>query len=196
VPDTPTRFVDEALSAGRGVLALVVGDRKAPQYFDLSQRGLVGSFIALLAVTLLSVALPAVLPLGGADYSIARSAAISVLLFALQLGFAAIVLRQLKRMDGLQPYVIADNWASVYISLGQLVLTLGGVQGDFAFFALAILVLVVEINIARLIVTLSALQIAMFMVAQLVGVSIALLFISPLMPPIDAPVATVSSQPQ
>jgi hypothetical protein len=57
-------------------------------------------------------------------------------------------------------------------------------------------VLVVEINIARLIVTLSALQIAMFMVAQLVGVSIALLFISPLMPPIDAPVATVSSQPQ
>jgi hypothetical protein len=196
VPDTPTRFVDEALSAGRGVLALVVGDRKAPQYFDLSQRGLVGSFIALLAVTLLSVALPAFLPLGGADYSIARSAAISVLLFALQLGFAAIVLRQLKRMDGLQPYVIADNWASVYISLGQLVLTLGGVQGDFAFFALAILVLVVEINIARLIVTLSALQIAMFMVAQLVGVSIALLFISPLMPPIDAPVATVSSQPQ
>jgi len=196
VPDTPTRFVDEALSAGRGVLALVVGDRKAPQYFDLSQRGLVGSFIALLAVTLLSVALPAFLPLGGADYSIARSAAISVLLFALQLGFAAIVLRQLKRMDGLQPYVIADNWASVYISLGQLVLTLGGVQGDFAFFALAILVLVVEINIARLIVTLSALQIAMFMVAQLVGVSIALLFISPLMPPLDAPVATVSSQPQ
>ncbi|MFY8032564.1 MAG: hypothetical protein ACOVO5_12095 [Devosia sp.] len=196
MPDTPTRFVDEALSAGRGVLALVVGDRKAPQYFDLSQRGLVGSFIALLAVTLLSVALPAFLPLGGADYSIARSAAISVLLFALQLGFAAIVLRQLKRMDGLQPYVIADNWASVYISLGQLVLTLGGVQGDFAFFALAILVLVVEINIARLIVTLSALQIAMFMVAQLVGVSIALLFISPLMPPIDAPVATVSSQPQ
>ena len=195
MPDTPTRFVDEALSAGRGVLALVVGDRKAPQYFDLSQRGLVGSFIALLAVTLLSVALPAFLPLGGADYSIARSAAISVLLFALQLGFAAIVLRQLKRMDGLQPYVIADNWASVYISLGQLVLTLGGVQGDFAFFALAILVLVVEINIARLIVTLSALQIAMFMVAQLVGVSIALLFISPLMPPLDAPVATVSSQP-
>lgn len=175
---------------------MVVGDRKAPQYFDLSQRGLVGSFIALLAVTLLSVALPAFLPLGGADYSIARSAAISVLLFALQLGFAAIVLRQLKRMDGLQPYVIADNWASVYISLGQLVLTLGGVQGDFAFFALAILVLVVEINIARLIVTLSALQIAMFMVAQLVGVSIALLFISPLMPPLDAPVATVSSQPQ
>ena len=63
MPDTPTRFVDKALSAGRGVLALVVGDRKAPQYFDLSQRGLVGSFIALLAVTLLSVALPALAPI-------------------------------------------------------------------------------------------------------------------------------------
>jgi hypothetical protein len=195
VPDTSPRFVDEAISAGRGVLALIVGDRKASQYFDLSQRGLVGSFIALLAITLVSVALPAVLPIGGADYSIARAAGISVLLFALQLGFAAIVLRQLKRMDGLQPYVIADNWASVYISIGQLLLSFSGIQGDFAFIALAILVLVVEINIARLIVTLSALQIAMFMVAQLVGVSLALLLVSPFMPMPDAP-AAVSSLPQ
>ena len=42
---------------------------------------------------------------------------------------------------------------------------------------LAIVVIVIEVNIARLIVTLSPLQIAMFLVAQLVGVSIGLAII-------------------
>lgn len=195
MPDHPTSYIQEAASAGRGVIALILGDRKAPQYFDLSQRGLVGSFIALLAVTLVSVALPAFIPIAGADFSITRSAGITVLLFVLQLGFAAIVLLQLKRLDGLRPYVVADNWASVYISLGQLAVSLAGVQGDLAFFALAILVLVVEINIARLIVTLTALQIAMFMVAQLVGVSIALLLIGGILPLPETQAAISSLQP-
>jgi hypothetical protein len=43
-------------------------------------------------------------------------------------------------------------------------------------------VIIVEVNIARLIVTLPPLQIAMFLIAQLVGVSIGLLLISFLFP--------------
>ena len=182
MPDNQKSFIDELVAAGRGVVALIVGDRKAPQYFDLSQSGLIGSFIGLLAVTFLSAVLPLVLPGAGADYSIARSAIIAVILFAFQIGFAAIVLRQMKRLDGLRPYVVADNWASVYISVGQLLLSFVGFQGDLAFFALSILVIVVEINIARLIVTLSPLQIAMFMIAQLVGVAIALIIVGAVFP--------------
>jgi len=182
VPDTQASFIQEVAAAGRGVLALVVGDRKASQYFDFSQKGLVGSFIGLLAVTFISALLPLVMPGAGGGYSIGKSALIAVILFGFQIAFAAIVLRQLKRLDGLQPYLVADNWASVFISLGQLALSFVGFQGELAFFALSILVIVVEINIARLIVTLSPLQIAMFMIAQLVGVSIALIIVGSLFP--------------
>lgn len=181
VPSSQQGFIDEVMAAGRGVAALIVGDRRAAQYFDFSQRGLVGSFIGFLVITFVSVILP--LMIGARpDYSIAKSAVIAAILFASQIGFAAIVLRQMKRLDGLQPYIVADNWASVWISAGQLLLSLVGFQGDLAFFALSILVIVVEINIARLIVTLSPLQIAMFMIAQLVGVSIALIVVGILFP--------------
>jgi hypothetical protein len=132
---------------------------------------------------------------GAENYSIAKSTAIAVILFGFQIGFAAIVLRQMKRLDGLQPYLVADNWASVYISLGQLVLSFVGFQGEIAFFALSILVIVVEINIARLIVTLAPLQIAMFMIAQLVGVSIALIIVGMLFPSPETQAAISSLQP-
>lgn len=194
MPDREKSFYEEVVAAGRGVLALIVGDRKAPQHFDLSERGLVGSFIGLLAVTFVSVVLPLVLPGTGEDYSIARSAGIAAILFAFQIGFAALVLRQMKRMDGLRPYLVADNWASVYISVGQLLLSFVGFQGDLAFFALSILVIVVEINIARLIVTLTPLQIAMFMVAQLAGVAIALILVGMLFPSPETQAALSSLQ--
>ena len=184
MPDIQKSFFDELVAAGRGVVALIMGDRKAPQYFDLSQNGLIGSFIALLAVTFISAVVPLALPsVGGEHYSIGRTTLIAAILFGFQIGFAAIVLRQLKRLDGLRPYVVADNWASVYISIGQLLLSFVGFQGDLAFFALSILVIIVEINIARLIVTLSPLQIAMFMIAQVVGVAIALLIVGTVFPP-------------
>lgn len=187
-------FIEEVVAAGRGVVALILGDRKAAQHFDLSEKGLVGSFIGLLAITFVSALLPLAMP-GAEDYSIARSGAIAVILFGFQIGFAAIVLRQMKRIDGLRPYIVADNWASVYISLGQLLLSLVGFQGETAFFALAILVIVVEINIARLIVTLAPLQIAMFMIAQLVGVSIALIIVGMLFPSPETQAAISSLQP-
>jgi hypothetical protein len=193
LPDNQKSFFDELVAAGRGVVALIVGDRKAAQYFDLSQRGLIGSFIGLLAVTFVSALIPLAMP-GAETYSIGRSALIAVILFGFQIGFAAIALRQMKRLDGLRPYVVADNWASVYISVGQLLLSFVGFQGDIAFFSLSILVIIVEINIARLIVTLSPLQIAMFMIAQLVGVAIALLLVGILFPSPELQAALSSLQ--
>jgi hypothetical protein len=104
------------------------------------------------------------------------------ILFGFQIGFSAIVLRQLKRLDGLVPYLVADNWATFYITIASTVLTLFGFSGDIALIAIGILVLVIEINIARLIVTLSPLQIAMFLIAQLVGVSLGLIIVGVMFP--------------
>ena len=41
-----------------------------------------------------------------------------------EIGFSAIVLRQLKRLDGLVPYLVADNWATFYITVFSTVLAL------------------------------------------------------------------------
>jgi len=166
-------FLEELMAAGRGVIGLLIGDKRAGSYFDFSQRGLAGSFIAFIAVTGLNAVLPVLL--GNKDPGgIARSVLMVTILFALQLGFSAIVLRQLKRMDGLVPYLVADNWATFFLTLISGALAAAGIDGDPVLIVLAIVVIVVEVNIARLIVTLSPLQIAMFLVAQLVGVSIGL----------------------
>ena len=175
-------IIEEMTAAGRGVLALIVGDRRAANHFDFSDRGLIGSFIAFLIVAGVNATLPSLLGAGGPAASIFRSITMIAILFACQLGFAALVLRQLKRLDGLVPYLVADNWATFFITLGSSVLAILGLSGDIALIAIGILVIVVEINIARLIVTLSPLQIAMFLVAQLVGVSIGLALIGLILP--------------
>lgn len=194
MPNSPRGFIDEVTAAGRGVAALLVGDRRAAQYFDFSDRGLVGSFLALLIVTFVSALLPFATPGGAAGYSIAKSTISAVVLFATQTGFVFIVLRQVKRLDGFRPYLVADNWANVYISVGTMLLSLVGIQGDFTIFALAILVIVVEVNVARLIVTLPPLQVAMLMIAQLVGVSIALIVLGLLLPSAEMQAAISSLQ--
>jgi hypothetical protein len=173
-------FIEEMMAAGRGVIGLLTGDRQAGTYFDLSQRGLAGSFIALLLITALNAVLPIVL--GSESESIARGVITVVLLFGLQLGFSMIVLRQVNRMDGLIPYLVADNWATFFLTLVSAALAAAGLANDFTLIVLGVIVIIVEVNIARLIVTLPPLQIAMFLIAQLVGVSIGLVIIGVLFP--------------
>ena len=169
-------FLEELMAAGRGVAGLLIGDRRAGGYFDYSQRGLVGSFIAFLAVTGINATLPVALGMRDSG-GIARSVLMVAILFGLQLAFSAIVLRQLKRLDGLVPYLVADNWATFFLTLISGALAAAGIDGDPVLIVLAIVDIVNEVNIARLIVTLSPLQIAMFLIAQLVGVSIGLAII-------------------
>jgi hypothetical protein len=178
-------FIEEMMAAGRGVLGLFVGNRQSGSYFDFSERGLAGSFIALLLVTILNASMPTIM--GATDDSIARAVLIVAILFALQIGFSIIALRQLKRMDGLVPYIVADNWATFFLTLISTALVAAGLASDFTLIVLGIIVIIIEVNIARLIVTLSPIQIAMFLIAQLVGVSIGLLLVGFLFPiPPDA----------
>jgi hypothetical protein len=178
-------FIEELMAAGRGVFGLLVGDRRAGGYFDFSQRGLAGSFIAFLLITGLNAVLPLVLGIRE-EGGVTRSITIVAILFLMQLIFSAIALRQLKRLDGLVPYLVADNWATFFMTLITGALAAAGISGDWVLVVLAIAVIVIEVNIARLIVTLSPLQIAMFLVAQLVGVSIGLALIGFIFPMPDA----------
>ena len=195
MPAKQTTLLEEMSAAARGCIALLMGDRKAPGYFDFSQRGLAGSFVAFLVATLLSALSPLMFGIETPPGTLTRGLLLVAVLFAAQIGFSALVLRQIGRLDGLVPYLVADNWATFYITIISTLLSLAGVGDEFAIIALGILVIVVEINIARLIVTLPGLQIAMFLIAQLVGVSIVLLLMSVFWPPMAAAI-TAGAVPQ
>lgn len=175
-------MLDELVAAGRGCLALVRGDRSAPAFFDFSRRGLAGSFIALLVAQAVAAYGPVFFGAHPEPGAITRGLFMAAVLFVAQVACSALLLRQIGRLDGLVPYLVADNWAALYISLLSAVLTMLGFAGDFAILAIGILVLVVEVNIARIVVTLTGVQVVMFIVAQLVGVFIGWLFLAAIFP--------------
>jgi hypothetical protein len=183
VPANQTTLLEELSAAARGCLALLMGDRRAPGYFDFSQRGLAGSFVAFLAATLINALAPLAIGIEAPPGSITRGLILVGVLFAAQIGFSALVLRQIGRLDGLVPYLVADNWATFFVTLFSTVLMVAGVGDEIAIIALGVLVIIIEINIARLIVTLPGLQIAMFLIAQLVGVTLVLFVIGLVWPP-------------
>jgi hypothetical protein len=182
VPERSNDIWNEVASAARGVVALVTGDRRANSYFDFSDRGLVGSFIAFLVVALLNTAVPLVLGVPGTSGTVFRAIATVIIVLALQIGAAAIVLRQLKRPDALVPYIVVDNWATFYLTIATTLLGLMGLGGELVFIATGIVIIVIMINIARLILTLTPWQIASFLVVQLISGVIALFVVSAVFP--------------
>ena len=173
---TPT-FLEEALAAARGAWALVLGRPDAARHFDFSLRGVLGSFIALVLAVAVSVFGPQLLGVPSPNGAAAGMTLLSALLFALQIGAAYVVLHMLGRLDGFLPYLVADNWVNFYVSLiGALsIVLLGG--SDVLLLAVGLISIIVEINIARRIVTLAPMQIAIFIVAQVAAQLVGLLIL-------------------
>ncbi|MDR3472875.1 MAG: hypothetical protein P4M09_14520 [Devosia sp.] len=184
MPNTPTTLIDELVAAARGIAAILVGDRRAAGNFDFSQRGLAGSFIAFLVAALVGTYAPS---FGGDGGHSGLPPSAPLFIAGAQMGLSALVLRQLNRLDGFVPYLVADNWATFFLTAISSLLAVFGFAGDAAVVIVGIVVLIIEINIARLIVTLSPWQIAMFLVAQAVGTLLALAVVLVLFPlPPDA----------
>lgn len=182
MPERSNDIWNEVASAARGVVALVTGDRRASSYFDFSDRGLVGSFIAFLVVAMLNTAVPLVLGVPGTSGTVFRAIATVIIVLALQIAAAAIVLRQLKRPDALVPYIVVDNWATFYLTIATTLLGLMGLGGELVFIATGIVIIIIMVNIARLVLTLTPWQIASFLVVQLISGVIALFVVSAVFP--------------
>ena len=169
-----TTFLDELMAAARGCVALLVGNRQAPSYFDFSQRGLVGSLIATLIAIALAGFGPLLtgvsLPAGAATQSIVVNGA----LFVAQAATAFVALRQMGRQDGFVPYLVASNWVTLASALLLLLSTLLGPAGIFILVMVVILALATFINIGRFVVTLTGMQIGILFMSQAVGVFLAL----------------------
>jgi hypothetical protein len=188
-----TTLLEEAVSAARGLGALVVGDGKAPSYFDFTLRGLVGSFIAFLVAAVGGVYLPQLAGTPPADDAAAPAPLLqltpgsALLLVIVAVGIQALatflILRIMKRPDGLIRFLVADNWSTFFTTIIAGVIGAIGIGGDFVLLVLLLVLVVVEINIARLILAFKGWQIAAFIVAQKLALFIGLVIVlSPFLP--------------
>lgn len=179
---TTTTFLDELIGAARGCFALIVGDRQSSAYFDFRQTGLVGSFIALVVALAVQAFGPQLLGIPTPSGVAGGVVILGALVIGVQFGIAWIVLRQLGRSDGFVPFVVVQNWATMFQAIfavamiaifGQpIAIEPGGemaqlTSGSIPFIALGIAALVISVNIARLILTLKPLHVALFVIAQL-----------------------------
>lgn len=178
-------LIEEMISAGRGLALILIGRRDATDNFDLSQRGLLGSFVALLVAALVDAGVSAMM---GGESTLPFWAGIiaSIVLWLFQCGGAALALTQMRRTDGLLPYLQVFNWMSFYSTVIAAILIVAGLDPLSMFFVFGLVSLIVLINIARIVVTLTPLQIASFIIAQLVcamiGTYIMGLFLLPVVP--------------
>jgi len=179
VPETNISLVEEARAAARGLMALLTGDRGAARYFTFTQSGLVSSFIAVLFVTGIELVASAAMGGGGMFAGLVQQ----VIIYAAVVGSSALYLRQIGRWDALVPFVVTLNWCNAILSLVMLVTLLLGLTFLSIIFLIAGIVL--SINIGRLAMTLKPLQIFLLIIAQAVGLILAvlvLLMIFPLSP--------------
>jgi len=174
-------LIDEMIAAARGTVALLAGKRRASGYYDLTLRGLTGSLIAFIIAVTFNAYAPHFSGVAGAPQPWQALTMVAVL-YLFQTGFGALVLNQFGRLDGLVPYLVADNWATFFITGLSGVMVIFGLRGDAAILLVGLLVIVLEINIARLIVTLRPIQIAIFIVAQLVGAFVGLMVLGAIFP--------------
>ncbi len=187
----PTTLIEELIRAARGVAGLVIGDRKSPGYFDFSQRGLYGSFIAYLLILGLNAYAPILLGVPDSQGTVLRVALSNILVYVAQIASCALALRQLDKRSSFVPYLVANNWASFFfVVIALLVGTTSGGVG-ITLLILGILVIVVEVNIARLVIGLTAMKVVFFLVAQLVGGGIGLLLLTLIFPPTAAELAAL-----
>lgn len=181
VPQSGPTLLQEALAAARGMLALVIGDRRAPDNFDFTLRGLAGAGIVFLGIVALTHYGPL---LAGVELraGIGRSALLLVGIMAAQIGAGVALLSFLRRSDAIVPFITATLWASVFVSLASFFGAFTGLPASAVVTVFGLLLLVVEVNIGRLIVTLPPLQVGGLVAAQLMGSFIGLTIAGSFMP--------------
>ena len=174
---TPT-FLDELTAAARGCVALLTGKRNAPDYFDFSQRGLVGSLIAVLLAVALAGFGPMLSGIQSPPGASTQAILVNLLLYVAQGGTAFLALRQMGRTDGFVPYLVASNWVTLATAVLMLISAILGPLGSLVLILVVILAIASFINVGRFVVTLKPMQIGILFLSQAVGVFLALVVVS------------------
>jgi len=106
---------------------------------------------------------------------VGRSALLLCFLMAMQIGGGVILLGVLRRQDAYAPFITTTLWASLFVSVASFAAAFTGLPGGIVVTIFGIMLLVIEVNIGRLIVTLPPVQVAGLVGAQLLGSFIGLM---------------------
>jgi hypothetical protein len=176
VSERQANLLEEMMSAGRGIIAVLIGDKRAVGYFDFSMHGLIGSFIAVVAVTALAGYLPIFVSKPSDGESLVPVALVilsDAVTLAAQIAAVAILLRQIRRVDLLVPFLVASNWWTFAFTLLLVALLAAGVSVPFStpmiFYPWLVVNLIIVVNIGRLILQLAAAQVALLVLATASG---------------------------
>lgn len=190
-------LLEEAGRAVGGMLRLVLGRRDATSRFDFSQRGLAGSFIALIVAF---VAFTAITGMGAAvRQTMSPTGQLFIIGTLVAARFVAlrVVLPRLNALHAFRPVMVASNWVNA-IAVGGLVaatfclafvgaLMLGPTAGETLvaiiltlWVAIAIATFVAEVNILRLVAALGGGEIVMVLAAQVFALILAIFILAQL----------------
>ena len=135
-PVAQQSFLEELMSAGRGVVALIIGDRRAPSFFNFAGGPRRQLHRLPLAVTgrECDAAGAAGRSRAGRHHPVDPDAGRAV---PDAVGLHAIVLRQVELE--LAAYIVADNWATFFLACFRALLAAAGIGGMFVMLALAVL---------------------------------------------------------
>lgn len=166
-------LLSEAIEAGRGIIALLLGRHSAVSHFDFSLSGLMGSLIAFMIAVAFDAFAPGLFGLGSGAFGPSLIFTLSILTLLAQAGAAYLMLNLFGRTDGFVPFLVASNWSNFFITILSALLVLISLDANISMIVLLALALAMAINIARLVVTLSAGQIIGFLIAQAIGLFVA-----------------------
>lgn len=175
-------LIEEARAAALGCLAVLRGERDAPAYFDLTLRGLLGSLIALLIVVGIQVHLPGSSDAGGPGLTPFGQLLFVGAVAALWIVVLYYFLKTIGRDNRLVPFLVVNNWGSVYASLIWIALALFGFGGVFGTFLVGVGSIYFFVRTALIVIELRPVMILALMGVQLVAGLFALMLLGLLLP--------------
>ena len=170
-------LLEETRAALAGSWRLVAGRRDAPGYFSTDMRGLVSSFIALLISVAITFLASGVVAPAGAEISTFAALLQNALSYAGIMAPTWVIFNLLGFAGRFVAFVTVENWLTAFVNLAVTGAALfsGNTLLTVIVAAAGVITLVARINNARLVVGMKAAQIAMLVVAQIVGTLVALL---------------------
>ena len=183
--DRRSKLIEEGASAVGGTWNLMLGRPDALSRFDFSQRGLAGSFIALIVAFVVFTAITGMGAAARQTMSPAGQLFIIGTLIAARFVALRVVLPRLDALHGFRPVMVASNWVNA-IAVGGLVgvtfcVAFAGVAIILTLWAaIAIATFIAEINILRIIAGLRGSEVVMVLAAQLFALILAIFILAQL----------------
>lgn len=165
-------YLEEMVDAARGIYALIRGEKEKLGYFNFSQSGLVGSFIAVFIGLILQELFAGSGPEEFQVPAWANLLSYAILYatpFIVAYGFLGII----GERDRMRGYIVVNNWASFFFTLIIVAIFIFQLLASVGYFVIVVLTIIIFWRTARIILGFSVPQTIIFFVATVMGVLVA-----------------------